>query len=185
MKTRNLILSAIVLFVSSMAMAQPSGKLVSKQTHVKFFSSTPAEDIEANNYAAVSTFSTETGEGIFSVPMQSFEFEKTLMQKHYNSKKVLDTKTYPKAKLKGKINNISGIDFSKDGTYEALISGDLTIKGETKTVNEKATITIEGSKVSVNSKFNITLADYGVEFFKGKMASNIAKTIEITVMAQY
>jgi len=171
--------------VGSILMAQPSGKLVSKQTHVKFFSTTPAENIEANNYASVSTFNTESGEGIFSVPMQSFEFEKALMQKHYNSSKFLDTKAFPNAKLKGKITNISEIDFSKGGSYEATISGDLTIKGNTKLINEKATVMVKGNKVSVSSKLNVTLADFGVEFLKGKPSANIAKTVEVTVHAEY
>ena len=62
-------------------------KLVSSETHIKFFSTTPAEDIEANNFKSVSTFNRATSELVFSVPMQSFEFEKSLMQKHFNSDK--------------------------------------------------------------------------------------------------
>jgi polyisoprenoid-binding protein YceI len=117
--------------------------------------------------------------------MQSFEFEKALMQKHYNSDKFLDTQKYPKAKLKGKITNLDQIDFAKDGVYIAIVEGELTIRDVTKPVKEKGTITVKGSSVEVNSKFNITLADYGVNFVDGKPSTNIAKAVEVTVLAEY
>jgi polyisoprenoid-binding protein YceI len=185
MKRISLILSIILLSVATTSFAQATGKMKTTKTHIKFFSTTPAEDIEANNYASVSTLNTETGDGVFSVPMQSFEFEKALMQKHFNSDKFLDTKTFPTAKLKGKITNLSEIDFSKDGSYPAKVSGDLSIKGKTNPINETATVTVKGNTVSVSSKFTITLADYDVTFVSGKPSSNIAKTVEVTVHSEY
>ncbi len=184
---KNLKLSFIVLATIAVTAlyGETPGKYISSKTYVKFFSTTPVEDIEANNYATVSTISPTSGEVVFSVPMQSFEFEKALMQKHYNSAKFLDTKTYPKSKLKAKIVNLDEVNFNKDGVYDAIVEGDMTIKGVTKKVKEKGTITIEGDKVVVFSKFNLTLSEYGVEFVKGKPSSNIAKTIEITVLSEY
>lgn len=130
-------------------------------------------------------FNTETGEVVFSVPMQGFEFEKALMQKHFNGKDFLNTKEFPKAKLTGKIANLDKVNFSADGTYDAHVEGELTIKGVTKPVHEMGKITVTGGKVDANSKFNITLSDYGIEFVKGKPSSNIAKTVEVTLQAEY
>jgi len=180
-----LFLSAGIIVFSAFTLA--TGKWVSKAAHVNFFSHTDAEDIKADNYKVVSTLDQATGEIVYSVPMQSFEFEKALMQKHFNSDKFLDTKTYPKAKFKGKITNLSEINFSKDGTYNTTVTGEMTIKATTKTVTEKGTITISGSatKVSAKTKFKIVLADYGVAFEKGKPASNISKTVDVTVNAEY
>ncbi len=59
------------------------------------------------NTTAVSTINPATGKIVFSVPMQGFEFEKALMQKHFNGEDFLDTKEFPKAKLTGKITNIA------------------------------------------------------------------------------
>ena len=185
MKKSILLSVAAILFVSFAGFGQVSGKLVSTKTHVKFFSTTPAEDIEANNTATVSTINTETGEVVFSVPMQSFEFEKSMMQKHFNSDKFLDTKVNPKAKLKGKITNLSSIDFAKDGTYDAVVEGELTIKGKTQKINEKGTITVKGTTIEVHSKFNVTLADYGVAFEDGKPSTNVAKIVEVTITSEY
>ena len=184
MKKSILSIVLLILFAYS-ANAQSENKIVSKKTHFKIYSHTAAENIEANNYKAVGTINTETGEIVFSVPMQSYEFEKSLMQKHYNSKKFLDTKKFPKSKLKGKITNLSDVHFNMDGTYNATVEGSLTIHGETKNINENATITVKGKSVTLNTKFNLILADYAIAFKDGKPSTNIAKTIEITVVAEY
>src|SRR6056297_2425291 len=172
---KSVLLSVVAaLFISVAGYTQSKEKLVSNKNNVKFFSSTPAEDIEANNTASVSTINRESGEVVFSVPMQGFEFEKSLMQKHFNNDKFLDTKSFPEAKLKAKITNIDEVDFSKDGSYKATVKGNLTIKGETNAITESRTVTVKGNVVRVESKFNVTLADYGIVFKKGKPASNIA-----------
>jgi polyisoprenoid-binding protein YceI len=174
------LIALLTISVSVNAQKQKTSK-----SHIKFFSRTPAEDIEANNYASVGTIDPATGDIVFSVPMQSFEFEKALMQEHFNSKKFLNTKANPKSKLIGKISNVDAIDFSKDGTYEAEVTGDLTINGVTKPITEKATVVVKDGKINLNSKFNLTLADYEIAFKKGKPSTNIAKTVEVTVEAEY
>ena len=185
MKKLSILSSILVVVVTLFAFTLPEGKLISSKTHIKFFSHTTVEDIEANNNASISTFIPETGDIVFSVPMQSFEFEKSLMQKHFNSKKFLETKTFPKAKLKAKITNLSEIDFSKNGTYTASVQGELTIKGITNKISEDGTITVTDGEIEIQSKFSITLADYEITFVKGKPASNIAKIVEVTVNAEY
>jgi polyisoprenoid-binding protein YceI len=107
------------------------------------------------------------------------------MQKHFNQKKFLDTKSYPDARLVAKITNIDKVDFSKNGSYEAMIEGDMTIRGVTNKIKEKGTITVKGGTIEAKSVFNVTLADYGIEFRRGKPSSNIADTVEVTVLAEY
>lgn len=174
-----------VAVIGSTAFSPAVSKLVSNKTHVHFFSTTPAENIEANNFKSISTIDTKTGAIVFSVPMQSFEFKKWLMEKHFNTEKFLDTKAFPKAKLTGIITNLSDVNFEKNGTYNANVKGELTIKGKTNPINEKAIITVTGSNIKVNTKFNIILADYGVAFEKGKPSTNIGKSVEVTVDADF
>src|SRR5574343_549852 len=184
---KGIILSfATVAFLALQAFAPPvSGKLTSKKTHMSFYSHTDVEDIRANNYKAVGTLETSTGEVVFSVPMQSFEFEKALMQKHFNSVKFLDTKKHPKAKFVGKISNLGDVHFDKDGTYSATIKGQMTIKNETNDVSEKGTITVKGNSVVMKSKFDLKLADYKIAFTDGKPSTNVAKTVSIDVNVEY
>lgn len=180
-------ISFAVVAISAMlfSFTLTNGKLISNKNHIHFYSHTDIEDIKADNFSSVGTIDKLTGDIVFSVPMQSFQFEKALMQKHFNGKDFLDTKQFPKAKLIAKINNLNEVNFTKDGVYPVTLSGDLSIKAKTNQVTEKGIITIKGGVVSVNSKFKIKLADYGIVFEKGKPSSNIAKEVEITVDAEF
>ena len=160
-------------------------KMVTKSGHAKFFSHTDVEDIEANNYKVISSIDPATGVIVFSVPMQSFEFEKSLMQKHFNSADFLDTKTNPKAKLIGTIEDVATLNFEQNGSFDITVTGDLTINGVTKPIEEKATIKIEEGKVHLNAKFNVELKSHEIAFEKGKPSKNIAKVVEVTVEAIY
>jgi len=186
MKTLNFkqtIMLAVILFFSITAYSQD--RLVTTNTHIRFFSTTPAEDIESNNYASTGTINTSNGNVAFSVPMQSFEFEKSLMQRHFNQKKFLHTSEFPTARLTAKITNFDQIDLSKDGNYEAIVEGDLTIRGETNKIKEKGTITVKGGEFETKSVFLVTLADYGITFGSGKPSTNIADKVEVTVLAKF
>lgn len=76
----------VVLFVVGdlYASSQDGARLVSEKSHIRFFSSTPVEDIDAHNYSATSTLEKSSGNVAFSVPMQGFEFDKRLMQRHFS-----------------------------------------------------------------------------------------------------
>ncbi len=184
MKALNSFIIVLYLLAAFTANAQTSGKLVSTKTNIKFFSTTPAENIEANNNTAIGTISKETGEVVYSVPMQGFEFDKALMQKHFNSDNFLDTQKFPKAKLIGKITNLDQVNFTKDGTYQANVQGEMTIKGVTKPFIQKGTLEVKGNLVEVQSKFDLILADYGISFAKGKPSTNIAKSVEVTLHSE-
>jgi polyisoprenoid-binding protein YceI len=176
---------ALGLIVSMSSFRPDGSKVITKTGHIKIFSHTAAEDINANYYKVISTLDPASGVMVFSVPMQGFEFEKALMQKHFNSPKFLDTKQFPKAKFKGVISNMKGIDLAKDGVHSVTVKGDLTLHGITKTIEEKGTITVKGGAIVATSKFNIVLADYKIAFEKGKPSTNIAKEIELNIKMDY
>ncbi|MFT5723739.1 MAG: polyisoprenoid-binding protein YceI [Bacteroidia bacterium] len=180
---KNIILIAVALI--AVAFTTEESKLISKTGHMNFYSHTDVEDISADNYKVVSALTPSTGDVVVSVPMQAFEFEKALMQKHYNSPKFLDTKQFPKAKFVGKITNLSAVNFDANGTYDATVTGDLTLHGVTKNTTEKATITVADGSISVLLKLDILLADYKVAFEKGKPSSNIAKTVAATFKTKF
>lgn len=167
------------------AFSPDTDKLVTKTGYINFFSHTAAEDISADNYKVTSTFNPSTGEIVFSVPMQSFEFEKAMMQKHFNSAKFLDTKQFPKAKFKGKISNLEAVDLTKIGKYDIIITGDLTMHGVTNNLTAKGQIRITGEDITATSKITIVLADYNIAFEKGKPSTNIAKEVSVTFKMEY
>ena len=177
---------AIVLGLAfAISFAATAQDLLTKTGKITFKSTTEAENIESSNFKVTSKLNTETGVMVFSVPMQSFELEPAMRYKHFNSVKFLDTKTYPKSKFKGAIINISDIDLSKDGTYNAVVKGDLTMHGVTKPVDVKGTLTVKGGVIKGLAKFNVLIADYKISFEKGKPSTNVAKEIEISVDLDY
>src|SRR5205823_7354571 len=106
-------------------------KFFTKSGKIAFFSSASLEDIEAHNKTSSVLLDSKTGIIQFSVLMKSFEFEKALMQEHFNSDYVESDK-YPKAEFKGTITNNASINYNKDGTYPAKIKGLLTLHGISK-----------------------------------------------------
>jgi polyisoprenoid-binding protein YceI len=111
--------------------------------------------------------------------MKSFQFEKALMQEHFNENYVESDK-FPNASFAGKVLNIKEVNFGKNGIYNATIEGDLTIKGVTKKVTEKGTFEVKDGKINGKSTFNVLLADYNIKI-PNTVANNISKTIQIDV----
>lgn len=170
----SLFLLAIVF--SSGAFAQ---KFLTKNGKISFFSKTPVENIEAHNKQVNSVLDIETGDFGFKVVMKSFEFEKALMQEHFNENYV-ESDVFPTAGFKGKITNLKDVNLSKSGSYKVTVEGDLTIHGVTKKVKESGTLEVKGDKIEGKSKFSVKPADYGIRI-PGAVAKNIAESLEITV----
>jgi hypothetical protein len=155
-----------------------SQKYLTRTGQITFYSSTPLENIEARNNEVAAVIS-QAGDVLFQAPIKSFKFDKELMQEHFNEE-YLESDKYPKADFKGKIDNVSAVNFSKDGSYKVNTIGKLTIHGVTKDVKIPGVITVKGSDITVNSKFNVATADYNIKI-PALMAGKIAKTIEVTV----
>jgi polyisoprenoid-binding protein YceI len=120
-----------------------------------------------------------TGGFVFKVLLKSFEFEKALMQEHFNENYVESDK-YPNATFVGKVTNIKDINLGKEGIYEATVEGKLTLHGITKDMKEKGTFEVKQEKLIGRARFNLVLADYKITI-PGTVGNNISKTIEITV----
>jgi polyisoprenoid-binding protein YceI len=154
-------------------------KYYTKSGKIEFSSKATMEDIDAKNKTVSAILDPKTGALQFSVLMKSFEFEKALMQEHFNSDYVESDK-YPKAEFKGTIVNNSGIDYTKDGTYPVKVKGQLTMHGATRAVEPAGTIKIDGGKVSASSSFTIKLSDYNITI-PAIVKDKISKTIDVTV----
>ncbi len=171
----------VVLFTAILAFTITTNaqQFITKNGKISFYSDGPLEKIEAHNSQVNAALNTETGAIVFKVLMKSFIFEKALMQEHFNENYVESDK-FPNSTLKGKVTNAKEIDFSKDGTYEADIEGELTIHGITKNVKEKGTFTISKDGIHGESKFMVKLADFDISI-PGAVTGKIAEEIEITV----
>lgn len=157
---------------------------ITRNGNISFYSHTPLEDVKAQNNEAVSVLGAATGDLEFKVAVKSFHFVKTAMEDHFNNDDYMASEKYPKAGFKGKISNISSVNFSKDGTYNVSVTGDLTIRDVTKPVSANGVVTIKNGNVAVTSTFTIKRKDYNVigESFVQK---KLSEEIQITVNCQY
>ena len=176
MKKLQFIILTGLLLSASFVNAQ---KYITKSGFIRFYSHASIENMEANNKQVNCALDITTGDLVFKVLMKSFEFEKALMQEHFNDDYVESDK-FPNASFKGKVLNMKDINFTKNGTYQATIEGDLTIHGITKKVQEKGTFEVKDGKIIGQAKFNISLKEYNVIIPK-TVVNNISDMIEITV----
>jgi polyisoprenoid-binding protein YceI len=156
-------------------------KYMTRTGKVSFNATTPTspEKIEGVNNEVASIVDAKTGDLVFQVLVKSFKFERELMQEHFNEN-YLESDKYPKSDFKGKITNISEVNFSKDGTYTAKVSGKLTIHGVSNEVNETGTITVKGNTATLKAKFAVKLKEYKVEI-PSLVADKVSKDATISL----
>ncbi|MEE9348882.1 MAG: YceI family protein [Flavobacteriaceae bacterium] len=173
MKTRIILIITILIAFTSFSQE----KLTTKSGVVKFEASTPNfEPVAAVNEVS-SAILKEDGTIAVLTLVSGFKFKKALMQKHFNSKKWVDSKAFPKTSFKGKIVDFKLSDVTaKEVTYQ--IKGSLTFHGVTKDISTPATISKVDGAVKINTKFTVKVADYGI-VVKSKLAAKIAETVNV------
>lgn len=172
-------ITSLALFImASVSFAQ--GRYFTKTGKITFISKAPLEDDEAVNKTVTAVLDSKSGAIQFAVLMKGFEFEKALMQQHFNEDYVESDK-YPKSEFKGTIANNSEINYAKDGSYKVKVTGQLTIHGVTKNISATGTLKINGGKIDANSTFNVLLFDYNIKIpaiVKDKVSNSIKITVD-------
>lgn len=177
---RNIFFFAL-LFASLVGSAQT--KWMTRSAYIRFYSATPMENIEAINNQVSSVVDLTTGNMAFQVPIKAFQFEKALMQEHFNEN-YMESDKIPNASFKGKLVGFDKLNLDKDGTHELIAEGTLNIHGVEQPVKHPVKITIKGGVAQFESNFLVAPEDHNIAI-PSAVAKNIAKTIEVTVKAQY
>ncbi len=173
---RYLISLALILILGTNTYGQ---KFISTSSNVHFFSSAPLEDIEATNKTARSVIDLTNGDLAFIIKVKDFQFEKSLMQEHFNEN-YLESEKYPEARFLGKLNNWT----KKEGSQNISATGEFEIHGIKQKAEVKGTINYANDQVSIESVFVIQLKDYKVKIPKA-VFYNIAEKVEVTVNFDY
>lgn len=176
MKKFQFIILAILLLSAPFANAQ---RYLTKTGTINFYSKTPMETIDATTKQVTSALDITQGDFIFKVQMLSFEFKQALMQEHFNENYVESDK-YPNAIFKGKVTNLKDITLTKNGTYPAIIEGDMTIHNVTNKIKETGTFEVKDGKIIGKAKFKISIKSYNV-IIPALVKDNISDLMEITV----
>lgn len=173
----------VTILIVLLAVSAQAQKVFTKNGSINFNSKTTLETIDATSNQVTSVLVPGTGDIQFSVQIKSFHFKKALMEEHFNET-YMESDKYPKATFKGKITDLSKVNFAKDGTYNVTVSGDLNMHNVTQKATTNGTITVKGGKVSANSSFVVKLADYKIDVPK-VVRSNISETVTVTVNCTY
>ena len=149
---------AFILLGFISTIAQDKYKLINSS--VRFFSSTPVEDIEAENKASLGVLDTKTGNFSVRVPITEFKFKSTLMEDHFNEN-YMESEKYPNATFKGVIKD--PINLGKDGVYKVTADGDFETHGVVQKRQIPLTITVAKGVVTYTSEFKVKLEDHQIK----------------------
>jgi YceI-like domain. len=173
----------LLVFFLNIVIALNAQKYMTKNGFIGFYSHTPMEDIKADNNQVVGALDISTGEMVFQALIKSFHFDRALMEEHFNEN-YMESDKFPKSVFKGKITNLASVDFSKNGTYEVTVEGDLTIHDVTNKISSKGTVEVVSGGINANSKFKIVPEDYKI-IIPGVVRDKFDKTMEVTVTMKY
>lgn len=185
---KTITLLAFLLFTGSFIAAQAIYR--GNTNKIIFYSHTALEDISATDTVATMILNTKTNSVIADVDIRGFHFANPLMEEHFNENYMETDKpgpkdakgnvTYPnrKATFSGKINET--IDYTKDGTHNVTITGNLKIHNVTKPRTLNATLVIKGGTITVDCKFNVLLVDHDIKV-PTAVGQKVAESIEVTV----
>lgn len=176
-----------ILFLSFVAIA--GGVLAQKKTTtsgtVAFDASTAIDALpKAENKTVTAALDTKQGSIAFEATVKNFAFSNPMIQDHFNGEKWLNSDAFPKFSFKGKIDDLSKVDFAKNGSYTVPVTGDLTIRGVTKPLSTPATIVVKGDALSTSAEFSIKLSDFGISGVPID-AGKVAKEPKIIVAADF
>ena len=173
----------LLFFFLNIIIAVNAQKFMTKNGYIGFYSHTPMEDIKADNNQVAGVLDITTGDMVFQVLIKSFHFERALMEEHFNEN-YMESDKIPKSSFKGKITNLSSVNFAKEGTYDVTVEGDLTIHDVTNKISTKGTIEVVSGGINANSKFNIVPEDYKITI-PGVVREKIDKNLVVTVTMKF
>lgn len=163
-----------------------------KRNQVKFFSTTPLEDItgisnDVKGKISLNVDDIKTLKGSITISVASIKTAIDLRDEHLRSENWLDASTYPEITFT--IRKVGDVKVAEDNRLEAKVTGDFSVHGVTKEVVSDVTLTYldaseqtaqfaPGDLMGVQAKFNIMLSDYNVENMV--VGQKVADSIEIT-----
>ncbi|MGB4845631.1 MAG: YceI family protein [Ferruginibacter sp.] len=167
-----------LLFIQSTTHAQT--RLYSKEARISFFSKTAMENIVAQNNKALCVWDIASSRIEFSVLIKGFEFDRALMQEHFNEN-YMESDKYPKAYFKGTIKSETALVLQGDKSYSVKAVGVLTIHGVSKEMIIPATITCKDGVISSRADFTVQPSDFKISI-PSIVADKINKQISISVL---
>lgn len=169
----------IILLMLLGSMSSQAQKYFTRSGTIRFFSSTPLENIEAINRQASCIVDLGNGELLAKVLIEAFQFEKALMQEHFNEN-YMESDRYPSAQFKATLANTAAFDPNSTATQKVLLTGDLTLHNVTKKIEVPGTVISKGDVMEASATFIIKPEDYAIKI-PALVRNNIAREIEVSI----
>ena len=169
----SLLLTCLLLFFT----CSYSQIFITRTGFISFYSHTSLEDVKAENNQVYAVIDPAKKNIAFMLLMKSFSFERELMQEHFNEN-YAETDKFPKATFNGTYTG--DVDLTKNGIYNIVVSGALTIHGVTKNVQAPATLEVNASILTGNAHFQVKPEDYNI-IIPSLVRDKIAPAMDINV----
>lgn len=170
----------LLVWLGVVALSVQAQQYVLSEGVITFFSEATLENIKAENKHSTSVFDATAGEIAFAIPNNQFQFEKKLMQQHFNEK-YMESEKYPRSTFSGRLE---GFDASKPGEQQVKAIGKMFIHGVTQSVEIPGVIEVSPQGITMKSVFIIKLADYKIKIPQ-ILWQNIAEQVQVTVDLEY
>jgi len=170
------------LFLSLTSLLYSQQRYFTKNGNISFTAGS-GEDIDGVSKTATSVFDATSGQIEFAVLVKGFEFNRALMQEHFNEN-YMESDKYPKSIFKGTISNINKVNFQKNGLYPVTVKGMLDMHGIKKELEANGTLKVTAEAVSSNAEFTVLLSDFNITI-PNLVKDKISKTVTIKVNCNY
>ena len=174
------IITAFV-FILTAIWSNGQDKYFTKTGKINFNATAPSspESIDAVNKSITCVLDTKTGSIQFGLLMKGFEFERALMQEHFNEN-YIESDKFPKADFKGVVINNTAVNYAKDGNYPIKVKGKLNIHGEVKEIETEGRLLVKDGKINAVAEFPVVLADFKIAI-PSLVADKVSTTAKIIV----
>ncbi|HMX39396.1 MAG TPA: YceI family protein [Saprospiraceae bacterium] len=170
---------ALLLAASVTGHAQ---KYFTRDAKIKFNSDSKVEKVEAVNKTGTCVLDAATGKTEWKVLIKGFNFEKALMQEHFNEN-YLESGKFPNSTFLGTITNLSDVKFAQDGTYKVNVKGKMTMHGVSKDIEVPGTIKVSGGNLEISSNIKVACSDYNITI-PSVVADKLSNVIDVAISAQ-
>jgi polyisoprenoid-binding protein YceI len=145
---------------------------------IKFINKTSLMEFEAVNNQVTAAISGK-GKVQFRVPINSFQFEKKLMQSHFQEN-YMESQTFPNATFSGSVMKMDGVNLTKAGEYNVKVAGKFDMHGVSKADTLAGKLIVAKGTVKLVSSFSIKCNDYNIKI-PAAVSSKVANEIKINV----
>ena len=153
------VLSAIICVAFTCPVTAYSQLYSTRSGFIGFYSKTSLEDIQGENNQVYAIIDAGKKNLAFAALLKGFIFPKELMQEHFNENYVESDK-YPKASFSGAYTGDVAPD--KDGVYQVIVKGNLTLHNVTRPVETPATLEVKSGHLVGHAEFKVKPEDFNI-----------------------